>query len=105
MARNHAPSTQRPDPTAASAMRTVRPSPGACRGCSRTRPPVPTTHNSQRNVTGPVVNSLHAMSMRQYAELWVKVDPLASSQPVGWLVRPLAGPSRCVEALDALALW
>jgi hypothetical protein len=52
-----------------------------------------------------VVNSLHAMSMRQYAELWVKVDPLASSQPVGWLVRPLAGPSRCVEALDAPALW
>jgi starvation-inducible DNA-binding protein len=29
-----------------------------------------TTHNFHWNVTGPMFNSLHAMFMQQYTELW-----------------------------------
>lgn len=36
-----------------------------------------TTHNFHWNVTGPMFNSLHAMFMTQYTELWNAVDPLA----------------------------
>ena len=36
-----------------------------------------TTHNFHWNVTGPMFNSLHAMFMAQYTELWTAVDPLA----------------------------
>jgi starvation-inducible DNA-binding protein len=36
-----------------------------------------TTHNFHWNVTGPMFNSLHAMFMAQYAELWNAVDPIA----------------------------
>ncbi len=37
----------------------------------------PTTHNFHWNVTGPMFNSLHAMFMTQYTELWNAVDPIA----------------------------
>ena len=36
-----------------------------------------TTHNFHWNVTGPMFNSLHAMFMPQYTELWNAVDPIA----------------------------
>jgi starvation-inducible DNA-binding protein len=36
-----------------------------------------TTHNFHWNVTGPQFNSLHAMFMIQYTELWNAVDPIA----------------------------
>ena len=36
-----------------------------------------TTHNFHWNVTGPMFNSLHAMFMGQYTELWNAVDPIA----------------------------
>ena len=36
-----------------------------------------TTHNFHWNVTGPQFNSLHAMFMAQYTELWTAVDPIA----------------------------
>ncbi len=36
-----------------------------------------TTHNFHWNVTGPMFNSLHAMFMAQYTELWNAVDPMA----------------------------
>ena len=36
-----------------------------------------TTHNFHWNVTGPHFNSLHAMFMGQYTELWNAVDPVA----------------------------
>ena len=36
-----------------------------------------TTHNFHWNVTGPMFNTLHAMFMLQYTELWNAVDPIA----------------------------
>ena len=36
-----------------------------------------TTHNFHWNVTGPHFNSLHAMFMTQYTELWTSTDVLA----------------------------
>ncbi|MAY14690.1 MAG: DNA starvation/stationary phase protection protein [Oceanospirillaceae bacterium] len=36
-----------------------------------------TTHNFHWNITGPMFNSLHAMFMTQYTELWNAVDPIA----------------------------
>lgn len=36
-----------------------------------------TTHNFHWNVTGPMFNTLHAMFMEQYTELWGAVDPIA----------------------------
>ena len=36
-----------------------------------------TTHNFHWNVTGPMFNTLHAMFMAQYTELWTAVDPVA----------------------------
>ncbi|HYN59548.1 MAG TPA: Dps family protein [Rubrivivax sp.] len=36
-----------------------------------------TTHNFHWNVTGPMFNTLHAMFMAQYTELWNAVDPIA----------------------------
>src|SRR5687768_18008568 len=35
------------------------------------------THNFHWNVTGPMFNTLHAMFMTQYVELWNAVDPIA----------------------------
>jgi starvation-inducible DNA-binding protein len=36
-----------------------------------------TTHNFHWNVAGPMFNTLHAMFMVQYTELWNAVDPIA----------------------------
>ena len=36
-----------------------------------------TTHNFHWNVTGPMFNTLHAMFMQQYTELWNAVDLIA----------------------------
>ena len=36
-----------------------------------------TTHNFHWNVTGPMFNTLHALFMVQYTELWNAVDPVA----------------------------
>ncbi|MBL8628314.1 MAG: DNA starvation/stationary phase protection protein [Rhodospirillaceae bacterium] len=36
-----------------------------------------TTHNFHWNVKGPMFNSLHAMFMAQYTELWNATDPIA----------------------------
>jgi starvation-inducible DNA-binding protein len=36
-----------------------------------------TTHNFHWNVTGPMFNTLHAMFMEQYTELWNAVDLVA----------------------------
>jgi starvation-inducible DNA-binding protein len=36
-----------------------------------------TTHNFHWNVTGPHFNSLHAMFMTQYTELWTALDTVA----------------------------
>ena len=36
-----------------------------------------TTHNFHWNVTGPMFNTLHAMFMTQYTQLWNAVDPIA----------------------------
>ncbi|MCK9540902.1 MAG: DNA starvation/stationary phase protection protein [Novosphingobium sp.] len=36
-----------------------------------------TTHNFHWNVTGPMFNTLHAMFMTQYTELWGSVDLIA----------------------------
>jgi starvation-inducible DNA-binding protein len=35
------------------------------------------THNFHWNVTGPMFNTLHAMFMSQYTELWGATDPIA----------------------------
>jgi starvation-inducible DNA-binding protein len=36
-----------------------------------------TTHSFHWNVSGPMFNTLHAMFMAQYTELWNSVDPIA----------------------------
>jgi len=35
------------------------------------------THNFHWNVTGPMFNTLHAMFMEQYTEMWTAVDDIA----------------------------
>ena len=46
-----------------------------------------TTHNFHWNVTGPMFNTLHAMFMTQYTELWGAVDPIAER------IRSLGSPA------------
>ncbi|MEQ1804141.1 MAG: Dps family protein [Burkholderiaceae bacterium] len=46
-----------------------------------------TTHNFHWNVTGPMFNTLHAMFMAQYTELWAAVDPIAER------IRSLGSPA------------
>lgn len=36
-----------------------------------------TTHNFHWNVTGPMFNTLHAMFMQQYTDLWNSIDDIA----------------------------
>lgn len=36
-----------------------------------------TTHNFHWNVTGPLFNTLHAMFMQQYTDLWNSIDDIA----------------------------
>ncbi len=48
-----------------------------------------TTHNFHWNVTGPMFNTLHAMFMQQYTELWNAVDAPATPPKALEMVRIL----------------
>ena len=39
--------------------------------------PIMAMHNFHWNVAGPMFNTLHAIFMMQYTELWPAVDPVA----------------------------
>jgi starvation-inducible DNA-binding protein len=59
-----------------------------------------TTHNFHWNVTGPMFNSLHAMFMQQYTELWNAVDPIA--ERIRSLGHPAPGSYRQFGVLSSL---
>ena len=59
-----------------------------------------TTHNFHWNVTGPMFNSLHAMFMAQYTELWTAVDPIA--ERIRSLGHPAPGSYAQFAALSSL---
>lgn len=59
-----------------------------------------TTHNFHWNVTGPHFNSLHAMFMTQYTELWNAVDPIA--ERIRALGEPAPGSYRAYASLTSL---
>ncbi|RVT88403.1 Dps family protein [Inhella crocodyli] len=59
-----------------------------------------TTHNFHWNVTGPQFNSLHAMFMAQYTELWNAVDPIA--ERIRSLGQPAPGSYAQFAALSSL---
>ena len=59
-----------------------------------------TTHNFHWNVTGPMFNSLHAMFMAQYTELWAAVDPIA--ERIRSLGYPAPGSYAQFSALSSL---
>ena len=59
-----------------------------------------TTHNFHWNVTGPQFNSLHAMFMAQYTELWNAVDPIA--ERIRALGHPAPGSYAQFAALSSL---
>ncbi|MGL4809521.1 MAG: Dps family protein, partial [Giesbergeria sp.] len=59
-----------------------------------------TTHNFHWNVTGPMFNTLHAMFMTQYTELWNAVDPIA--ERVRSLGHPAPGSYRQFGKLSSL---
>lgn len=59
-----------------------------------------TTHNFHWNVTGPMFNSLHAMFMTQYTELWNAVDPIA--ERIRSLGHPAPGSYAAYGALTSL---
>lgn len=59
-----------------------------------------TTHNFHWNVTGPMFNSLHAMFMTQYTELWNAVDPIA--ERIRALGHPAPGSYAQYAALSSL---
>ena len=58
------------------------------------------THNFHWNVTGPMFNSLHAMFMAQYTELWNAVDPIA--ERIRGLGHPAPGSYAQYAALSSL---
>jgi starvation-inducible DNA-binding protein len=60
-----------------------------------------TTHNFHWNVTGPQFNSLHAMFMTQYTELWNAVDPIA--ERIRALGHPAPGSYAQFAELSTLA--
>lgn len=60
-----------------------------------------TTHNFHWNVTGPMFNSLHAMFMAQYTELWSAVDPIA--ERIRSLGEPAPGSYAQFARLSSLA--
>ncbi|BCI72499.1 DNA starvation/stationary phase protection protein [Sphingomonas paucimobilis] len=60
-----------------------------------------TTHNFHWNVTGPMFNSLHAMFMVQYTELWNAVDPIA--ERIRSLGEPAPGSYGQFASLSSLA--
>jgi len=59
-----------------------------------------TTHNFHWNVTGPMFNTLHAMFMAQYTELWAAVDPIA--ERIRSLGHPAPGSYASFAALATL---
>ena len=59
-----------------------------------------TTHNFHWNVTGPMFNSLHAMFMLQYTELWNAVDPIA--ERIRALGHPAPGSYAQLAALSSV---
>jgi starvation-inducible DNA-binding protein len=59
-----------------------------------------TTHNFHWNVTGPMFNTLHAMFMAQYTELWNAVDPIA--ERIRSLGHPAPGSYAQYGALTSL---
>jgi starvation-inducible DNA-binding protein len=59
-----------------------------------------TTHNFHWNVSGPMFNSLHAMFMAQYTELWTAVDPIA--ERIRSLGHPAPGSYAQFAALSSL---
>jgi starvation-inducible DNA-binding protein len=75
-----------------------------------------TTHNFHWNVTGPMFNTLHAMFMTQYTELWGAVDPIAerirslghpapgSYAQFGKLSSIKDAPTKPPKALDMIAI-
>jgi starvation-inducible DNA-binding protein len=60
-----------------------------------------TTHNFHWNVTGPMFNTLHAMFMTQYTELWNAVDPVA--ERIRSLGHPAPGSYAAFSALASMA--
>ena len=60
-----------------------------------------TTHNFHWNVTGRMFNSLHAMFMVQYTELWNAVDPIA--ERIRSLAEPAPGSYAQFAKLSSLA--
>ena len=60
-----------------------------------------TTHNFHWNVTGPMFNTLHAMFMVQYTELWNAVDPIA--ERIRSLGHPAPGSYAQFGALASIA--
>ena len=60
-----------------------------------------TTHNFHWNVSGPMFNSLHAMFMAQYTELWNAVDPIA--ERIRSLGEPAPGTYAQFARLTSLA--
>jgi starvation-inducible DNA-binding protein len=60
-----------------------------------------TTHNFHWNVTGPMFNTLHAMFMGQYTELWNAVDPIA--ERIRSLGHPAPGSYAQFAKLGSLA--
>ncbi|WP_197418949.1 MULTISPECIES: Dps family protein [unclassified Sphingomonas] len=60
-----------------------------------------TTHNFHWNVSGPMFNSLHAMFMAQYTELWNAVDPIA--ERIRSLGEPAPGSYAQFAGLSSLA--
>jgi starvation-inducible DNA-binding protein len=60
-----------------------------------------TTHNFHWNVTGPMFNTLHAMFMEQYTELWNAVDPIA--ERIRALGHPAPGSYGAFAALSSIA--
>jgi starvation-inducible DNA-binding protein len=59
-----------------------------------------TTHNFHWNVTGPMFNTLHAMFMVQYTELWNAVDPIA--ERIRSLGHPAPGSYAAYGALASI---
>lgn len=58
------------------------------------------THNFHWNVTGPMFNTLHAMFMAQYTELWNAVDPIA--ERIRSLGHPAPGSYAAYAALASI---
>ncbi len=61
------------------------------------------THGYHWNVTGPMFNSLHAMFMTQYTELWTAMDEIAERIRALGLFAPASGAAFAEKASIAEA--